>query len=155
MASSASSNVVALVEQEPWAEELLLCVEDTSGSRVSDKIDFPSPLPFNNDGALELRKLLVVPVLTRELRLDLNLPVGMVPVIPETDDAVDGRLPALGGCGNEAMLIVRRRILSGLPGARPLDADRIAVRLDVEIELESGVLANDGFGLEGVRNLDS
>lgn len=93
-------------------------------------------------------------MLSRELRLDLTGPAGTVPGTPDTDDAVDGRLPALGGCGNEAMLIVRRRDLSGLPGTRPLEADRTALRFDVELELESGDLANDGFGLEGVRNLD-
>lgn len=56
VASSASSKVVALVEQEPWAEELLLWAgEGASGSRASAKIDFPSALPFNNDGVFELR----------------------------------------------------------------------------------------------------
>lgn len=55
-ASSPSSKVVALVEQDPWAEELLLCGGDASGSRPSAlKIDFPSPLPFKSEGVLELR----------------------------------------------------------------------------------------------------
>jgi hypothetical protein len=70
------------------------------------------------------------------------------------DDAVDGRLPALGGCGNDAMLIVRRRDFSGLPGGRPPEDDRPALRLEVELELESGDLS-DGLGLEGVRNLEA
>lgn len=74
--------------------------------------------------------------------------------MPEVDDAVEGRLPALGGCGNEAILIVRRKVLSGLLGARPLDADRTALRFDVELELDRGDLAREGFGLDGVRSFD-
>jgi hypothetical protein len=54
--SSASSKVVALVEQEPWAEELLLWVGDASGSRASPlDMNLPSPLPLSNDGVFELR----------------------------------------------------------------------------------------------------
>lgn len=75
-------------------------------------------------------------------------------VEPEDDD-IDEWPPALGGCGNEAMLMVRRKDLLGLPGVRPLDADRIALRLEVEFELASGDRAKDGLGLDGVRNLDS
>lgn len=93
-------------------------------------------------------------MLSRELRLGFTLPVGLVPGMPEVDDAVEGRLPALGGCGNEAILIVRRKVLSGLLGARPLDADRTALRFDVELELDRGDLAREGFGLDGVRSFD-
>ena len=97
----------------------------------------------------------MVPVLSRELRLGLALP-AVFAGIPDTDEAVEGRLPpALGGCGNEAMLIVRRKVLSGLPGTRPLDADRMALRFDVELELDSGDRAADGLGLDGVRNFES
>ena len=96
----------------------------------------------------------MVPVLSRELRLGLTPPVGFV-AMPDTDEAVEGRLPAFGGCGNEAILIVRRNVLSGLLGVRPLDAERIALRLDVELELDSGDRASDGLGLDGVRNLDN
>lgn len=69
------------------------------------------------------------------------------------DDA-DGRPPALGGWGKEAMLTVRRKDFSGLPGVRPLDPDRAALRFEVEFELERGDRARDGLGLDGVRNLD-
>lgn len=93
-------------------------------------------------------------MLSRELRLGLALPAGFAG-IPETDEAVEGRFPVLGGCGNEAILIVRRKVLSGLPGARPLDADRMVLRFDVELELDSGDRAADGLGLDGVRNLES
>jgi hypothetical protein len=51
------------------------------------------------------------------------------------------------------MLIVRRKDLSGLLGARPLDADRAALRLEVEFEFDRGDLS-DGLGLDGVRSLD-
>jgi hypothetical protein len=94
-------------------------------------------------------------VLSRELRLGLALPAGFAGN-PDTDEAVEGRLPpALGGCGNEAMLIVRRKGLSGLLGARPLDADRMALRFEVEFELDSGDRAAEGLGLDGVRSLES
>jgi hypothetical protein len=54
--SSASSNVVALVEQDPCADELLLCAGEASGSRASAlEMNFPSPLPLSRDGVLELR----------------------------------------------------------------------------------------------------
>lgn len=97
----------------------------------------------------------MVPVLSRELRLGLALPVGFAGM-PDMEEAVEGRLPpALGGWGNEAILIVRRKVLSGLPGARPLDADRMALRFDVEFEVDSGDRAADGLGLDGVRNLES
>lgn len=76
--------------------------------------------------------------------------------MPDTEDAaVDGRLAALGGCGKDAMLIVRRRVLSGLLGVRPLDTDRTAFRFEVELELDSGDRARDGgLGLDGVRSFD-
>lgn len=98
----------------------------------------------------------MVPVLSRELRLGLTLPVvlELAPEMPVTEDAGEGRLPAFGGCGNDAMLMVRRRDLSGLPGARPLDADRAALRFDVELEFDKGDLASDGFGLDGLRSFD-
>lgn len=51
--------------------------------------------------------------------------------------------------------MVRRKDLSGLLGARPLDAERTALRFDVELELERGDRASDGFGLDGVLSLDS
>lgn len=97
----------------------------------------------------------MVPVLKRELRLGFTLPVELAPGIPVTEDAVEGRPPVLGGCGKDAMLIVRRKDFSGLPGARPLDADRTALlRFEVEFELDRGDLASDGFGLDGLRNFD-
>lgn len=92
----------------------------------------------------------MVPVLSRELRLGFTLAVG----VTEAEEAVDGRPPAFGGCGNDAMLIVRRKDLSGLPGARPLEADRTALRFEVELELERGDRARDGLGLDGVRSFD-
>lgn len=71
-----------------------------------------------------------------------------------TEDAVEGRLPpAFGGWGNEAMLIVRRRDLSGLLGVRLDDTERTVLRFEVEFELERGD-RRDGLGLEGVRSLD-
>jgi hypothetical protein len=76
--SSPSSNVVALVEQEPWAEELLLWAGEASRSRASElRIDFPSPLPLSNEGVFELRKLLVVPVLNRDPLFAFPLPAGV------------------------------------------------------------------------------
>lgn len=75
--------------------------------------------------------------------------------MPDIEDAaVEGRLPALGGCGKEAMLIVRRRVLSGLPGVRPLETDRTALKFEVELELDSGDRRDGGLGLDGVRSLD-
>jgi hypothetical protein len=76
--------------------------------------------------------------------------------MPATEDAaVDGRVAAFGGCGKEAILIVRRRVFSGLLGVRPLDADRTALRFDVELEVDSGDRASDGgLGLDGVRSFD-
>ena len=53
------------------------------------------------------------------------------------------------------MLIVRRNIFSGLPGARPLDADRMALRFEVELEFDKGDLAREDLGLDGVRNFES
>lgn len=102
-------------------------------------------------------------MLRREPRLGFVEPVPEpVPVEPEagtpvTLDAVEGRLvlpPAFGGWGNEAMLMVRRRDLSGELGVRPLDAERTVVRFDVEFELESGD-RRDGLGLDGVRKPDA
>lgn len=90
-------------------------------------------------------------MLSRELLW--GRPLEVAPWIPEIDDAVDGRLLAFGGCGNEAILIVRRKDLSGLPGVRPPEADRAAFRLEVEFELDRGDLS-DGLGLDGVRNLE-
>jgi hypothetical protein len=52
------------------------------------------------------------------------------------------------------MLIVRRNDFSGLPGVRPPEVERAALRLEVELELDSGDLS-DGFGLDGVRSLDA
>lgn len=49
--------------------------------------------------------------------------------------------------------MVRRRDLSGLLGARPLDAERTVLRFDVELEFERGD-RREGLGLDGVRNLD-
>lgn len=86
----------------------------------------------------------MVPVLKRELRLGRM--VDEFPWIPETDDAVDGRLPGLGGWGNEAMLIVRRRDFSGLPGGGPPEVDRVALRLEVEFDVESGDFGCDKDG---------
>lgn len=93
----------------------------------------------------------MVPVLSRELLWGRTLEVA--PWMPESDDAVDGRLLAFGGWGNEAILIVRRKDLSGLPGVRPPDADRVKFRLEVELEVDSGDL-RDGLGLDGVRSLE-
>lgn len=50
------------------------------------------------------------------------------------------------------MLIVRRNDFSGLPGVRPPEVERAALRLEVELELDSGDLS-DGLGLDGVRSL--
>lgn len=48
--------MVALVEYDPWADELLLCVGEASCSRKSKTGPFlPSPCPFNREGGLELR----------------------------------------------------------------------------------------------------
>lgn len=76
--------------------------------------------------------------------------------MPDTVEAVNGRVGALGGCGKAAMLIVRRRVFSGLPGTRPLEADRTALRLEVELEVERGERAAEGGrGLDGERSLES
>lgn len=56
VASSGSSHVVALVEYDPWADELLLCVGEASCSRESKEAPFLlSPFPFKREGGLELR----------------------------------------------------------------------------------------------------
>ena len=97
----------------------------------------------------------MVPVLRRELLLGFELPVEPGPATPQTGDVADVLLPpAFGGCGNEAMLIVRRRDLSGLLGARPLDAERTTLKFDVELEFERLDRTSDGLGLDGVRSLD-
>jgi hypothetical protein len=49
--------------------------------------------------------------------------------------------------------MVRRNDFSGLPGVRP-PVERAALRLEVELELDSGDLS-DGLGLDGVRSLDA
>lgn len=55
-ASSVSSNVVALVEQDPWADELRLWGGEASPSRASElRMDFPSTLPLSKEGVFELR----------------------------------------------------------------------------------------------------
>lgn len=48
------------------------------------------------------------------------------------------------------MLIVLRNDLSGLLGARPLEADLVALTLVVEFD--SGDLLSVGLGLDGVRS---
>ena len=48
---------------------------------------------------------------------------------------------------------MRRKDLSGLPGGRPPEDERAALRLVVELELESGDLS-EGLGLDGVRSLE-
>lgn len=49
--------------------------------------------------------------------------------------------------------MVRRKDFSGLPGGRPPEDDREALRLEVELEPESGDL-REGLGLDGVRSLE-
>lgn len=78
------------------------------------------------------------------------LPDELTPGIFE--EAVPGRLPVLGGWGKAAILIVLRRDLSGLLGGRPLDAERGALMLVVE--LDNGDLLRVGRGLDGVRSFD-
>ena len=51
--------------------------------------------------------------------------------------------------------MVLRSVLSGLLGPRPVDAERAALRLEVEFELDNGDLDSDGLGLEGVRSFDA
>jgi hypothetical protein len=53
------------------------------------------------------------------------------------------------------MLIVLRSVFSGLLGPRPVDAERAALRLEVEFELDKGDLTKDGLGLEGARSFDA
>lgn len=68
------------------------------------------------------------------------------------EEVGDGRLPALGGCGNAAMLIVLRSVFSGLLGPRPNEADLKLGMSVVEgdwLELES-----DGRGETGIRSLE-
>jgi hypothetical protein len=50
--------------------------------------------------------------------------------------------------------MVRRNDLSGLLGLRPMEADRAACRLEVELEVDRGDLS-EGLGLDGVRSLDA
>lgn len=51
------------------------------------------------------------------------------------------------------MLIVRRKDFSGLPGGRPPEDERLALRLEVELEPERGDF-REGLGLDGVRSLE-
>jgi hypothetical protein len=87
------------------------------------------------------------------LFLGLELPDEVTFWIPDTEDAVEGRLPAFGGCGKAAMLIVLRSDLSGLLGARLLDVDRAVVPM-VEDEWDNGDLLSAGLGLEVVRSFE-
>lgn len=144
--SSPSSKVVALVEYEPSAEELLLWEGEPSKSAC--EIDLASPPALSKECVFELLWL-TAPMLGLEPLFDLRLPDDCRPG-PFIEDAVPGRLPGRGGCGNAAMLIVLRRDLSGLLGTLAPDAD--LAELILVVELESGDLSA-GFGLEGVRNL--
>lgn len=105
----------------------------------------------------------MVPVLSLACFFDFKLPVGvaglarsdglpLAGVMPEIEEAVDDRLPPLGGWGNAAMLIVLRRVLSGLLGVRPVDADLNAARLEVELVCTEP--ASEGRGEAGARSLD-
>ncbi|KAH1340476.1 hypothetical protein KXV22_004505 [Aspergillus fumigatus] len=124
VASSGSSHVVALVEYDPWADELLLCVGEASCS---------------------------LPELNLEPLLTLALPSGIL-LDPEIVEATEERPLTFGGWGKAAMLIVLRSDFSGLAGLRPPDADlRLPW---VEIELDNGDLLKFDLGLEGVRNLE-
>ena len=71
-ASSVSSNVVALVEYDPSAEELLLC-EGEASIKSACETDLASPLTLNNEWVLELLWL-AVPILGLEPRFDFTLP---------------------------------------------------------------------------------
>jgi hypothetical protein len=73
-----------------------------------------------------------------------------MPGIPEADDAVDERLPAFGGWGNAAILIVLRRDFSGLLGVRVPGIDREALRVDAGFDNED--LVSVGRGLDGERS---
>lgn len=72
---------------------------------------------------------------------------------PETDAAVDGRLPGLGGCGNAATLTALRSDLSGPHGIPPVDVDLIVLMSEVELDVKD--LLSDGLALDGVRSFDA
>lgn len=108
-------------------------------------MDFPSPLLFRRLGVLdELGPLKVFPEPVEGLVfLRRKLLEGVIGFDWSGDrDLVEswerevvlelreGRFPGLGGWGNAAMLTARRRVLSGLPGARPTEGDLGAIMPD-------------------------
>ena len=150
--SSTSSKVVALVELDPWAEELLLWGGEPSGSRSSTlNIDFPLPFRVSEVGLFKLRLLLVVPALNLEPLFDFTLPDERPAGMPETGVVLDERLDTDGGCGNEATLTDLRSVFSGLPGIPLLGVD--ATVSISEAEFDSEDLTSGGLGPDGVRSL--
>jgi hypothetical protein len=162
--------VVALVEYEPWAEELRLWDGEGRPNGLSEspvptpvKMDLPSALPFNKDGALELWKLAFVPVLSRDCFRGLDVPEADFPrseelrladgvcVGPDAVEAVESLAPALGGCGKAAILTVRRKVLSGLFGANDAEVDRNTATV---IEFDSPFAPSDGRDNTGDRSLE-
>lgn len=149
--SRPSSKVVAVVEYDPWAEELLLCGGDGMLNCPSEPrapgalgIDFPSPLLFKRLGVLPPRKLLdVVPLESLDGFFVLVLfnefgalaSSGERAVVElELDEAVDVRPVDFGGWGNDATLMVLRNVFSGLPGTRPTEVERWAWAFRFEVE---------------------
>lgn len=66
----------------------------------------------------------------------------------------EGRFPVLGGWGKAAMLTARRRVLSGLPGARPTGGDPGAVTPEEGLD-DWGMANAEGRGeVEGMRSFE-
>lgn len=142
--SSVSSKVVALVEYEPCADELLLCGGEKALARPSKSLiparfwtAFPSVVC--NDDALEPRWL------AAELSLDFFLAVPVADLMRSGEprgvcevelaaDAVDSLEFALGGWGNEAILTVLRRLFSAPPPANAPEVDRKEDTLEDEFD---------------------
>ena len=176
-----SSNVVALVEYDPWAEELRLWVGEGMLSwpsekrwpRELDKIDLLSPVPFSRLGLCELNVLPLVLELVldgrfergpveRGVKLEASEGRFLLGIAGLSDDAVVGREPGLinadGGWGKAAMLITLRIVFSAASLVFALeDTERRLARVGtagVEAEI-CGVGSAVGRGeIEGPRILE-
>lgn len=104
--STGSSYVVADVEYESCAEELLLWGGEETLIRPSDMrtlvMDFPSALPLRKLGVLELNVLYIESLLALEGFLDVRFLSTGARGLGGT------RVSPLGGCGNELMLTLFR-----------------------------------------------
>lgn len=169
-----SSNVVALVEAaEPCAEELRLGVGDGMLTKPdfaeSEGIDLPSAPPLSRLGVKDTRALPTVEVLSLDGFFIRTLPGVAMPLVDSRGEcvldpaleAVDAGMPVpediegrgdFGGCGKDAILIVRRSDGAGCTLTAD-EVDRSVGRL-LDESVCCGVVIAGGRALEGVRSFD-